>query len=226
MGAQLVFSKSINELLHIALGQIEDESAATLDRVLSAAADEEQSITFLLCCIDSFAELAQRKPDALKKAASGLLGVLTKQTPDDVFIDCIGVNEFLLIVPSVDREQAAQFAGELQRRFCAMTDSIRTRPKIHITMSVATGSFPQDGDQRIRLIRGLREAIYRAQKQEANQVCFIEPATHEAKTIQLTSIQMEQLEQLIQQEGRPADSIIREAIDDVLAKHTPKPLDS
>ncbi|MDP8243314.1 MAG: diguanylate cyclase [Candidatus Hinthialibacter antarcticus] len=226
MGAQLIFSKSVTDLLHAALGLNEDESAATLDRLLSSAADEEQSITFFLCCIDSFAELAQRKPEALKKAASGLLGVLMEQTPEDVFIDCIGVNEFLLVAPSVDREQAARFGEELQRRFCAMADAIRTRPKIHITMSVAAGRFPDDASHRGQLIRGLREAVYLAQQKGKSQICFIEPPSHEANTVQLTSIQLEMLTELVQYEGRTLDSVIREAVDDVLAKHAPKPIES
>lgn len=225
MGAQLIFTKSMNDLLHAALGQDEEDSAATLDRLLSAAADEKQAITFLLCSIDSFVELSQRKPDALKKAASGLLGVLTEQTPDDIYIDCTGVNEFLLVVPGIDRERSMQFSEELQRRFNAMADAIRTRPKIQITMSIAAGTFPDDASHRIQMMRGLREAMYRAQLNTIGNISFIEPSSHESRTIELTSIQLELVEQLVKQEGRSFDSIIREAVDDVISKHSIKALE-
>ncbi|MBZ0256524.1 diguanylate cyclase [bacterium] len=225
MGAQLIFTKSMNDLLHSALGQDEEDSAATLDRLLSAAADEKQSITFLLCGIDSFIELAQRKPDALKKAASGLLGVLKEQTPDDIYIDCTGVNEFLLVVSGIDRERSMQFSEELQRRFNAMADAIRTRPKIQITMSIAAGTFPDDASHRIQLMRGLREAMYRAQLNTGGSISFIEPPSHENRKIELTSIQLELVEQLVKQEGRSFDSIIREAVDDVISKHSIKALE-
>lgn len=220
MGAQLVFSKSMNDLLHAALGQDEDESAMTLDRLLSAAADEDQSITFMLCCIDSFNELAMRKPDALKKAASGLLGVLKEQTPEDVFIDCPGKNEFLLVVPGIDRDQSKQFSEELQRRFRAMADAIRTRPKIHITMSVAVGTFPSDADHCSQLMRGLREAIFNTKHQGGSKTCFIEPPALMKTQVEFTSIQLEQIEELSQQENRSPDSIIREAADVMIKKLT------
>ncbi len=225
MGALLVFAKNVNDLLHTALGFQEDESEATLDRLLSAAADENESITFFLCSIDSFTDLGQRKPDALKKAASGLLGVLVEQTPDDVFIDSIGVNEYLLVVPSINHSQAEQFGDELLRRFGAMADSIRTRPKIQITMSVATGAFPHHGKNRVEVVRGLREAMVNAQQRGPNQVCFVEPAALEAQSVELTTTQVEMLNALSEHEGRDVNSIIREAVDDVLVKHAPRPLD-
>lgn len=212
MGTRLVFSKGPDDLLFAALGEGQTESI--LDRLLSAAANENETIPFLLCAIDGFEGLASRRSTAaLKKAVAGLIGILHEQTPENVYIDCSGVNEFLLVLPSVSQEKAIEFGEELQRRFAAMAASIRTRPALQANLSVSCAIFPRDAQSSAELMRLLRETIYAIREEGGEQVRLAKAPMLVPLKAKITELQSRFLDEAASAQDSSVDSIVREAID-------------
>ncbi|MBI1388043.1 MAG: hypothetical protein GC154_06305 [bacterium] len=223
MGSLLVFNKQYDDLLSTVLYHPEQPTSGTLDRLLSAAADEGEQVTFILCSIDQFDELASnpRRKTVLKKACAGMIGVLVEQTPQDVYLDCPGVNQFLLILPNITCERAHDFAEEIQRRFTALASKIRSRPAVTITMSAACAAFPADADNRADLLRGLRESIKRCQKEREGCVCAFAPPDLEPVKVNLTATQIQALEAIASDQNSAIDALVRAAVDGFLEENRP-----
>lgn len=112
----------------------------------------------------------QKGDDVLKKIASILVHNL--RSIDRVYR--YGGEEFIVLLPEVDKEGAMACAERLRRRveqepFEKEADS---QPGGKLTISIGVASFPLDADTKEKLIEAADSALYRAKALGRNRVCI------------------------------------------------------
>src|SRR4029077_19745786 len=93
--------------------------------------------------------------DVLRAAASTLKKAL--RTSDSAFR--IGGDEFALLLPQTDAEQALELSRRVETVFTEMLQPLQLNVSVSMDHGVAT--FPQDGEQADQLIRVADERLYR-----------------------------------------------------------------
>lgn len=221
MGGILVQTKSTTGLISAALpGDSTDQTNTTIDRILSAAVEENVIISFLVFRIDRFQELCYRfSRKKVRSVVAGLLALLLEQTPDDVYIDCPEVNEFFLLLPGIHPKQAEVAGEEIRRRFTVAAKAIFDGLDIEIDLSGAVASFPEDGDNRIELFRKIRETLYRTGPRNGKAIYHVKKQPIHSRKTEYTAVQLERLSKLVQREGVDEGFLLREALDDLLRKY-------
>jgi diguanylate cyclase (GGDEF)-like protein len=106
---------------------------------------------------------------ALKLVAEGLKHNIRKS---DV-IARYGGDEFILILPELDKKGAKKIAEKL----CAVIRKTKLpakkfAPKINLTISLGVATFPEDGDDEEKLLKKADEALYQAKASGRNTVCI------------------------------------------------------
>jgi diguanylate cyclase (GGDEF)-like protein len=96
-----------------------------------------------------------RGDDVLRAAASTLKKAL--RTSDSAFR--IGGDEFALLLPQTDAEQALALSRRVETVFAEMLQPLQLNVSVSMDHGVAT--FPQDGEQAEQLIRVADERLYR-----------------------------------------------------------------
>src|SRR5690349_8407348 len=96
-----------------------------------------------------------RGDDVLRAAASTLKKAL--RTSDSAFR--IGGDEFALLLPQTDAEQALALSRRVETVFAEMLQPLQLSVSVSMDHGVAT--FPQDGEQAEQLIRVADERLYR-----------------------------------------------------------------
>jgi len=83
-----------------------------------------------------------------------------------------GGEEFLLLLPEIDREKALR-AAERIRTFVANHPfpNRESQPQGRITVSIGVASFPQDGATGAALLQNVGDALAQAKKKGRNTVC-------------------------------------------------------
>jgi len=84
-----------------------------------------------------------------------------------------GGEEFVILLPEIDRQQAAVVAGKLQR-LVAITPfegEEKSQPEKNITISVGLATYPWDGNNRDELYKSADTRLYQAKKLGRNRIC-------------------------------------------------------
>jgi diguanylate cyclase (GGDEF)-like protein len=84
----------------------------------------------------------------------------------------LGGEEFVMIMPEMDRAVAARRAEEMLRSTLAIQLVHEGRELPPITVSIGLAMFPEHGEQPEEMMRLADQAVYRAKSQGRNQVCF------------------------------------------------------
>lgn len=104
-----------------------------------------------------------RGDDVLKAAASTFQKAL--RTSDSAFR--IGGDEFALLLPQTDPEQALALSRRIEAVFAEILRPFQLA--ISVTMDHGVGNYPQDGDQSDRLIHVADERLYRLKHANHNR---------------------------------------------------------
>ncbi|MCF5951426.1 GGDEF domain-containing protein, partial [Xanthomonas perforans] len=105
--------------------------------------------------------------DLLLAAVGELL--LTRLRAEDVACR-YGGEEFTVLLPEADGEEAMRVAEQIRSYIAALavSDGARALPKV--TASIGVASFPADGEQGASLIQKADAALYRAKHAGRNRV--------------------------------------------------------
>ena len=84
-----------------------------------------------------------------------------------------GGDEFVMILPELDKAQAKALAEKL----CDVIKNTKvprkkTTPRVNLTVSLGISTFPDDGQNEEQLLRKADDALYRAKDQGRNAVCI------------------------------------------------------
>jgi diguanylate cyclase (GGDEF)-like protein len=136
------------------------------------------SVGFFLFDIDHFKKYNDTNGhlpgDELLKSLSQ---ILRENIRDDELIARWGGEEFLMVMPNVDREEALGAAGRI-RGLIAETPfpHAEKQPSGRVTVSGGVAVWPMDSDDVDTLLRLADEALYAAKRAGRNRVCAWSPA--------------------------------------------------
>ena len=137
-----------------------------------------RTVGFFLFDIDHFKKYNDTNGhlpgDELLKALSQ---ILRENIREDEVVARWGGEEFLMVMPNVDREEAVGAAGRI-RRLIAETPfpHAEKQPSGSVTVSGGVAVWPMDSDDVETLLRNADEALYAAKRAGRNRVCAWSPA--------------------------------------------------
>ncbi len=214
MGEVLVFSKKRNELIRMAVRPPDERTDHTVERLLSAAAHEKISIVFLFFQIDRFEEIAMKVSERkLRDLASKLIEILLDRTPEGVYVDTFGRNEFLLVLPRINKNQGHDVAVQVCQRFVTIAEEILKKEKELLGLNIGMIEFPEDVDNRVDLFRLGREAMFIARNAGANHIVSNLDDETQQLTVTITDIQFKRLHKMAEKENVEVDFLVREVLD-------------
>src|SRR5712664_2746841 len=134
--------------------------AETFEKELNRARRYGQPLGLVTLDLHRFKEVNDqhghpRGDDVLRAAAATLKKAL--RTSDSAFR--IGGDEFALLLPQTDAEQALALSRRVETVFAEMLQPLQLNVSVSMDHGVAT--FPQDGEQAEQLIRVVDERLYR-----------------------------------------------------------------
>jgi diguanylate cyclase (GGDEF)-like protein len=216
------------------------------ERLEEQLADAEKNTTLLslaLIDIDFFKRINDdHGTDIGDGIISAIAGHLQEHVSDAGIVYRCGGEEFGVILPGMDKEEAFLLMERTRSEFTVHTDrevsdageKITTTVAIQsdqdlsakgetvtsiATFSVGVATWPDDGSSGQDLIRKADEALYRAKQTGRNRVCLAREEKMVTKTSYYTQSQLDRLSKLAKQEGVGEAVILREALDDVIRKY-------
>ena len=185
---------------------------------MHAAAEGNLPISLAFLDIDNFLLINKSfghiGGDQVLKSISA---ILRDQAGEQAITSRYGGDEFALIFPNMEREQAfltmerIRSQVESQERF----GEVRTR----ITITGGIAAYPIDGSTESEILRKADQALYRAKKTGRNSIRLAYEEKMAPKTSHFTLTQLERLSNLAKEEGVGEAVLLREALDDLLLKY-------
>ena len=215
MGNLLVQTRSLSDIVQSAMyHSCHDEAYHVIDRLLPSTIRENISISLILFKIEPFALLVQScEEKQILKLVGGLLAILMEQTPDVVYVDCVDVNEFIVLIPAIKPEQALTAGEEICHRFIAMAKTVVRKKGLSLKLKGGLAVFPDDAKNRLDLFRAARAAVYQANRNRKMNVLRAQQEKRITKSTQYAFDQFEQLNEISSREGVNEDSFLRDALD-------------
>jgi diguanylate cyclase (GGDEF)-like protein len=195
----------------------EDSFAASLDQ----ARETQNSLSLALLDIDNFLQinnqLGHTGGDVVLKAVAEIL----KQIGKDALIARYGGDEFAILFPNTEREQAflklERVRAEVEGR-TSFSDGDST-VEIRMTLSAGIAAFPIDGNDANELMRKADGADYRAKVSGRNKIVLSYEERMSPKTSHYTLTQLERLAALAKEQDVGEAVLLREGLDDLLVKY-------
>jgi diguanylate cyclase (GGDEF)-like protein len=195
----------------------EDSFSAVLEQVQAT----QTPLSLAMVDIDNFLQINNQHGHAggdivLKGVADILKGV-----DDGVITARYGGDEFAILFPSTEREQAflrlerVRAAVEGNTGFSDGSASV----DIHLTVSAGVAAFPIDGSEVNELMRKADGALYRAKAGGRNKIVLSYEERMAPKTSHFTLTQLERLAALAKEQDVGEAVLLREALDDLLVKY-------
>lgn len=148
-------------------------------------------------------------------------GIILANAGQDSICARFGGEEFAIIFPETDREQAfltlERIRSEIEANNTLLVD--RKPIDIQITVSGGLAAFPFDGRNNREVIRKADQAMYRAKSTGRNKICLSQEERMVTKTTHFTPTQLERLASLSQESNIGEAELLREALDDLLIKY-------
>jgi diguanylate cyclase (GGDEF)-like protein len=194
-----------------------------LSTALSQAkqSNHEASFSVALIDIDHFLEFNNRYGHAGgDDILAAFARIVQELAGDDAIPSRYGGDEFAMIFPNVEREQA--FLRLEQIRIAALQHEIVTAKGEHISgipVSGGVASFPIDGRSENELLRKADQALYRAKVAGRSQIRLSYEERMMPKTSHYTQTQLERLSKLSEERSVSEADLLREAMDDLLTKY-------
>ena len=198
----------------------ENLAGQTIERLLSGAADEQILISFLFLRINDLRTLREKfSTRRVRKLVLELFSILLDKTPDDLYADCLGPNEFILLLPGVSKEKTAEAGEEIRRRFLAKAQKIINDSDVAIELQGSVVAFPGDGDTTAELLCQARDAFALASKDGGGFIQIVQPTRYQKYSMELPEIQICRMRRLANDLCVEEDRLIRQAIDEFLLKN-------
>jgi diguanylate cyclase len=150
--------------------------------------------------------------------------ILNRQAGQDTVVARYGGDEFALLFPSTEREQAFLILECVRAEVAATGDFNGINADVTITGGIA--SYPIDGSTENEIVRKADQALYRAKKSGRNNVRLAYEEKMAPKTSHFTLTQLERLANLAKEEGVGEAVLLREALDDLLLKYRVNEIES
>jgi len=150
--------------------------------------------------------------------------ILREVVGDHAVVARYGGDEFALIFPDTEREQAFL----ILERIRAEVEGRQTFRDLGVQVTITAGiaAYPIDGSMENEILRKADQALYRAKKMGRNTIRLAYEEKMAPKTAHFTLTQLERLSNLAQEEGVGEAVLLREALDDLLLKYGTNDIES
>lgn len=148
-----------------------------LDNELTRAIRYSRPLSLLMIDIDFFKRVnddhGHLAGDKVLVELSKILDIATRSTD---IVSRFGGEEFLLVLPELDHEQALQLADRIRRTVEAHAISYQQKT-INITVSIGVATYPEHGSSIDELVSAADGAMYKAKKAGRNRIASAVPET-------------------------------------------------
>jgi len=145
----------------------------TLERELRRATRRESSLAVFMIDADHFKQFndtfGHKAGDVVLRALAERF--LASVRSEDV-VCRYGGEEFVVILPDIDLERAADRARQVREAISALRVSEKEQTLGPITVSIGVAVFPQDGRTIDALLQGADRSLYHAKRNGRNRVAF------------------------------------------------------
>jgi len=130
-----------------------------------------------------------------------------------------GGDEFALLFPGVEREQAFLRLEQARLAIAGLTQFGAGALTASLTISAGIAACPIDGADENELLRKVDAALYRAKVTGRNKIVLAYEERMIPKTAHFTQTQLERLSTLAKEQGVGEAVLLRQALDDLLVKY-------
>lgn len=193
-----------------------------LDRALEERRGSETPVSLAFVDIDDFLRVnnsfGHPAGDEVLKRLAGLLVEACGQAAQ---VARYGGDEFALLFPDVEREQAFLLLEKARAAFAAAQIPAGEGGAAidGLTLSAGLACYPLDGRLKSELLRKADQALYRAKLTGRDKVRLAYDEKMVPKTSHFTQTQLERLAKLAGERQAGEAELLREALDDLLAKY-------
>ena len=199
--------------------------STALRMVLEAVqnASSQHPLSLALLDVDRFAAFDHQHGIEMGDA---LLAEVSRKLPElagpEVELARYSRDTFLLIYTSKSADEAFLATEKIRAYFDEHDLTLRSREgelTTQITLSGGVASYPTLADNERELLRNAHTALFRAKTSGRARTSFAQPERLEPKTAHFAPGQLRRLGELAHMTGRTDASLLREALDDLLAKY-------
>jgi diguanylate cyclase (GGDEF)-like protein len=144
-----------------------------LHKELELSKRYQRQLSLAIADIDDFKKLNDTyghvAGDAILKS---LARIMLKNIRDADILSRYGGEEFVIVMPEINKETAAHAAGRLREKISMEEIAIPDGGRITITISLGIASFPEDGDSSVDLLIAADDRLYKAKKEGKNRIIF------------------------------------------------------
>ena len=198
---------------------------AEFETLMETAVEGGQPLSLAFLDIDHFLQINEIYTHAGgDQVLATSARIVQEQAGENTLIARYGGDEFALLFPNTEREQAFL----ILERIRAKVDAQETFGDIstHITITGGISAYPIDGSSESEILRKADQALYRAKKTGRNTLRLAYEEKMAPKTAHFTLTQLERLSQLAKEEGLGEAVLLREALDDLLLKYGTNDIES
>jgi diguanylate cyclase (GGDEF)-like protein len=197
------------------------------ERLLSEARNTKRTLSLAFIDIDHMKSIndkyGHQAGDFVIKSVVGKINQVSGGSND---IGRFGGEEFLILLPNMDREEAFLRLEQIRTAIESMSivvptgvnQSITIDP-VKVTISAGLASYPIDGQDIEVLVKEADMALYRAKSMGRNRVRLTFEDKMVPKTNHFGATQLERISQLAQAQKKSDAELIREAVNDLLLKY-------
>jgi diguanylate cyclase (GGDEF)-like protein len=190
--------------------------------LMAASQSNETALSVAFMDVDHFLEANQRYGHSGGDLIlQNIARIIVEITGPDTLAGRYGGDEFALLFPGLEREKAFLILERIRSQVENMQFSGSKTGEIisGITITAGLASFPVDGRTQVELIRKADQALYKAKLSGRNSVRLAYEERMVTKTTHYTMTQLERLAKLASERGVGEAEMLREALDDLLAKY-------
>jgi diguanylate cyclase (GGDEF)-like protein len=193
-----------------------------LDRAAfeAAVADvpDRAQLALALTDIDQFKELNDTfGHEASDSVLRSFERTLTGSLPEDAVVGRISGDEYAVALPDTSAEGALILLEEIRTHFGSREASPEVPRRVQVSVGIA--ARPQHAKTVPDLMRAADEALFRAKREGKARVAIYVENKMVLKSNYYARASLERLAKLSAATGRTEASLLREALDDLLAKH-------
>jgi len=189
---------------------------------LAHAMDKSENLTLALLDLDFFKNVNDKFGHPTGDAVLiRVASVLREMAPKTTGIARFGGEEFVLLFPNMEREQAFLLMEQIRSHIEKIKSYGSGKNKVDVPATISGGvaAYPTDGTNVIEVLRKVDQALYRAKSTGRNKICIAQEERMATKTTHYTLTQLERLSKLSKEENVGEAVLLREALDDLLIKY-------
>ena len=175
-------------------------------------------VSVALADVDHFRELNERHGRAAGDAVlRALERTLAGNLPDGAFATRISGDEYAIALPGTPLETALILLEEIRAHFSARPPADEVPEPVAVSVGIA--ARPQHATAPADLLRAADEALYRAKREGKGRIALYVEDKMTLKSNYYSKAALDRLAKLSVATHRTEASLLREALDDLLAKH-------